>query len=77
MRYAICNELFEGWPLQKTAAFVAELGYQGLELAPFTLCNLVTDLSSAARRRIRRTIEARGCPWSACTGCWRRRKASS
>ena len=60
MRYSICNELFEGWPLQKTAAFVAELGYQGLELAPFTLCNLVTDLSSAARRRIRRTIERAG-----------------
>ena len=60
MNYAICNELFQGWPLQKIAALVAELGYQGLELAPFTLCELVTDLSSVARRRIRRTIEDAG-----------------
>ena len=60
MSYAICNELFEDWPLDKTAAFVAELGYQGLELAPFTLCNLVTDLSAADRLRIRRTVEGVG-----------------
>ena len=60
MPYAICNELFEDWPLEKTAAFVAELGYQGLELAPFTLCNLVTDLSAVDRRRIRRTVEGAG-----------------
>lgn len=60
MKYAICNELFEGWPLDKTAAFVAELGYHGLELAPFTLCDLVTDLSSGQRRTIRRTIEDAG-----------------
>ncbi len=60
MKYAICNELFEGWPLDKTAAFVAQLGYHGLELAPFTLCDLVTDLSTAQRRKIRRTIEDAG-----------------
>ena len=60
MNYAICNELFEGWPLEKTADFVAELGYQGLELAPFTLCKVVTDLSGAARLRIRRTVEGAG-----------------
>lgn len=60
MKLAICNELFEGWPLDKTAAFVADLGYHGLELAPFTLCELVTDLSSTQRRTIRRTIENAG-----------------
>ena len=60
MPYAICNELFEDWPLDKTAALVAELGYHGLELAPFTLCSLVTDLSAADRLRIRRTVEGAG-----------------
>lgn len=59
-RYAICNELFEGWPLAKTAALVAELGYEGLELAPFTLCDYVTNLSAAERRQIRQTIEGAG-----------------
>ena len=59
-QFAICNELFEGWSLADTAAFVAELGYQGLELAPFTFCHLVTDLSSADRSHIRRTVEGAG-----------------
>ena len=59
-RYAICNELFEGWPLDNVAAFVAELGYEGLELAPFTLCDRITDLSQTDRHQIRRTIEGAG-----------------
>lgn len=36
MRYAVCNELFAGWDLPRICATVAEIGYQGLELAPFT-----------------------------------------
>ena len=59
-RYAICNELFAGWSLEKTAAYVAGAGYQGLELAPFTLCDRVTDLPAAERRQIRQTIEGAG-----------------
>lgn len=59
-KFAICNELFENWTLEKTASVVAEIGYQGLELAPFTLCNLITDLSAAERLRILRTIEGAG-----------------
>ncbi len=60
MRYSICNELFEGWSLAETAAFVAELGYEELEIAPYTLCERVTDLSADDRMRIRRTVEAAG-----------------
>ena len=59
-RYAICNELFEGWSLEKTAHFVAETGYAGLELSPFTLCDYVTNLSAVDRRQIRQTIEGAG-----------------
>lgn len=60
MRFAICNELFEGWPLYEIAAFVADLGYQGLELSPFTFCEHVTELSAADRRQIRQTLESTG-----------------
>ena len=57
---AICNELFEGWPLEQVAAFAAEVGYEGLELAPFTLCRDVRQVQPAERKAIRRTIESAG-----------------
>src|SRR3954452_7925502 len=57
MRYAICNETFEGWEHARVCRFVAGLGYQGLELAPFTLAPRITDLSPESRRRLRREAE--------------------
>jgi len=59
-RYAICNELFEGWPLGRVARFCRDLGYEGLELAPYTLAESVDALSPADRAGIRREIEAEG-----------------
>lgn len=60
MRYAICNETFGEWPLAKACDFAAACGYTGIEIAPFTLAPLVTDLSAAARGDIRRTIARSG-----------------
>jgi sugar phosphate isomerase/epimerase len=59
-RYAICNEGFEGWTLGRVAAIVAEVGYDGLELAPFTLCDDVRQVQPGEREAIRHTIEATG-----------------
>ena len=53
MKFAICNEIFQGWKLDDTLAYAAKLGYAGLEIAPFTLANSVTDISAAERQRIR------------------------
>lgn len=53
MRYAICNETFENWDHARICQTVAELGYQGLELAPFTLAPRITDVSAEQRRRLR------------------------
>jgi len=61
-RYAICNELFAGWPLGRVASFAGSLGYQGLELAPYTLCDDVAHLTAEAVRRIRAEVEAGGLP---------------
>jgi sugar phosphate isomerase/epimerase len=57
MRYAICNETFEGWDHLRVCRFVASLGYQGLELAPFTLAPRITDVSPARRRELRLQAE--------------------
>lgn len=60
VRYAICNETFGDWPLAKACDFAAECGYTGVELAPFTLAPLATDLAPQARGEIRRTIARSG-----------------
>ena len=60
IKLAICNELFEGWDLARVCRFVREVGYDGLELAPFTLAPLITDLSPKARDEIQTTIADAG-----------------
>jgi sugar phosphate isomerase/epimerase len=59
-RYAICNETFEGWDHARVCRTAAELGYQGLEVAPFTLAPRITDVDGARRRALRQTAEAAG-----------------
>jgi sugar phosphate isomerase/epimerase len=37
MKFAICNETYQGWDFARTCAHVADTGYNGIEVAPFTL----------------------------------------
>jgi sugar phosphate isomerase/epimerase len=60
MNFAICNETFQDWPLAKACEFAAACGYRGLEVAPFTLAPLATDVTATQREEIRRTIERAG-----------------
>lgn len=60
MKIAICNELFRGWTIERVFQYVAEIGYDGLEIAPFTLADSVTEISQERRREIRRAAEASG-----------------
>jgi len=60
MRYAICNETFEGWDHARVCQRVAELGYGGLEMAPFTLAPRITDVTASRRSELRHQAEAAG-----------------
>jgi sugar phosphate isomerase/epimerase len=60
MRYAICNETFEGWDHERVCRFVAGLGYQGLEIAPFTIAGRITDVPPEQRRTLRQQADAYG-----------------
>jgi sugar phosphate isomerase/epimerase len=60
MRYAICNETFQDWDHARVCGTVAGLGYQGLELAPFTLAPLITDVTAEQRRLLRRQAADEG-----------------
>src|SRR5438309_958003 len=57
MRYAICNETFDGWDHARVCRFVAGLGYTGLEVAPFTLAPRITDVPADRRQALRRQAE--------------------
>jgi sugar phosphate isomerase/epimerase len=68
MRYAICNETFEGWDHLGICRLIAALGYQGLEIAPFTLAGRITEVSAERRRELRQQaadhgIELIGLHW--------------
>lgn len=61
MNVALCNEVVRDLDLARQAAFAASLGYDGLELAPFTLDPDAPHRLDAARvRAARRAIEGEG-----------------
>lgn len=63
MRIALCNEVVAGLDFAAQARLAAALGYDGLEIAPFTLDPEAPHLLPAARRaELRRIAEGEGAP---------------
>jgi len=60
MKISICNEVFEGWPIERVFEYAAELGYDGVEIAPFTLADSGTEISPQRRKAIRQAAEKWG-----------------
>ena len=60
IRLGICNELFEGWEFGEVCRTVKRLGYDGLEIAPFTLAPRITDVTPERRRELRSMVEDAG-----------------
>lgn len=60
IRLGICNELFEGWEFDRVCRTLKSIGYDGVEIAPFTLAPRITDVSPARRRELRAMIDDSG-----------------
>jgi len=60
MKFGICNELYENWDFADVCRSVKSIGYDGLEIAPFTLAPLITDVSASRRAELRRIMEETG-----------------
>jgi D-psicose/D-tagatose/L-ribulose 3-epimerase len=60
MHIALCNEVLGDMSLEQQCEYAARLGYDGLEIAPFTLADAPETISTAEAARIRRTVQASG-----------------
>ncbi len=55
-RFSVCNEVFEKTPFAEACAAIREYGYDGIEIAPFTLAAQPSDISAGQRAEYRRII---------------------
>ena len=60
MRIALCNEVLAPWPFARQCEWAAAVGYEGLELAPFTLGDDAWKLPAAERAALRRAASDAG-----------------
>lgn len=60
MKFAICQELFEDWDWDRQCRFSAEVGYTGIEVAPFTLASQISDVTQEQRTTMRKQAEDHG-----------------
>lgn len=54
MKYAICNETYQNWSFEDTCRDIAEAGYQGVEIAPFTLKENPEELTLSEAKELAR-----------------------
>jgi sugar phosphate isomerase/epimerase len=60
MKFSLCNEVLATLPLERQCEYAAQLGYDGLEIAPFTLGDAPHRLAASEIARVRKTVESFG-----------------
>ena len=60
MKFALCNEVLQPLPFAQQCQLAAALGYDGLEVAPFTLAPDPTELTDSEVEGLRRTAQDHG-----------------
>lgn len=59
-RHSICNEVYKGWEFAAACRHMRSVGYDGIEIAPFTLAEDPARIPPAKRRETRDIISAEG-----------------
>lgn len=59
-RHSICNEIYQGWDFADACRHIKATGYEGIEIAPFTLAEDPATITSELRRNYARVIEGEG-----------------
>lgn len=62
MKFALCNEVLQPLPFVEQCRLAAALGYDGLELAPFTVADDPTTLTDAQAAQLKRVAQDHGVP---------------
>jgi sugar phosphate isomerase/epimerase len=60
LKHAMCNEAFESTPFVEQCRTLKRAGYQGIEIAPFTLAPDPVDITPEQRRQYRRIMQDEG-----------------
>ena len=60
MKIALCNEVLRPLPFERQCALAAALGYDGLEVAPFTLADDPTTITDGRAREVARIAADHG-----------------
>jgi len=60
MQFALCNEVLQPLPFEQQCVLAAALGYDALEVAPFTLADDPMTIDDAQARQWRRSAEDAG-----------------
>jgi D-psicose/D-tagatose/L-ribulose 3-epimerase len=59
-RQSICNEAFENWNFADECRAIRKAGYDGIEIAPFTLAEKPSDITAAQRAEYRDIMASEG-----------------
>ena len=60
MKFAICNETYQGWSFEQTCQNIASTGYDAVEITPFTLADDPRNLTETEAGRIGRIATEAG-----------------
>ena len=68
MKFAMCNEFCDGWPLEDALKLARDTGYHGVEVAPYTLADDVRDIPMSAVTTCAPPRRRQACKSLGCTG---------